>query len=205
MLSEWKKLQPIHFDVLKEIGNIGAGNAATALAQMLNKKIEMDVPSAGIIDYTDFSTLGSEEDMAVCINLSVSGSAPNTVLFLLDQKSAFLLADLLLGQEPGSRTELDDMAESALQEVGNILTGSMLVALSSMTNLTFNPSAPVFAHDMLAAVLSTALIERGFFDEHVLTIETRFYEENVALTGYFFLIPEEGSLETIFKALGINL
>jgi len=205
-LSQWKKLEAIHLDVLKEIGNIGSGNAATSLAQLLDRKIDMDVPSAGVINLQEFiKTFGTGEELAVCINLSVAGCAPSTVIFLLDEKSAFMLADLLMNIEPGSRTELDEIAYSALQEVGNILTGSMLIALSSMTRLTFNPSVPALAHDMLAAVLSAALLERGVFDENILLIETRFHDENVSLNGYFFLIPEEGSLEIIFQSLGINL
>ncbi|WP_340622504.1 chemotaxis protein CheC [Desulfitibacter alkalitolerans] len=205
-LSEWKKLQAVHFDVLKEIGNIGAGHAATSLAQLLDRRIDMDVPNAGVVDLQELiGTFGSGEELAVCINLLVEGDAPSTVLFLLDEKSSFLLADLLMGMQPGTRTELDDMAQSALQEVGNILTGSMLVALSSMTRLTLNPSVPALAHDMLAAVLSAALLERGIFDEKILLIETRFHDDHVSLMGYFFLIPEEGSLEIIFKSLGINL
>ncbi len=166
----------------------------------------MDVPNAGVVDLQELiGTFGSGEELAVCINLLVEGDAPSTVLFLLDEKSSFLLADLLMGMQPGTRTELDDMAQSALQEVGNILTGSMLVALSSMTRLTLNPSVPALAHDMLAAVLSAALLERGIFDEKILLIETRFHDDHVSLMGYFFLIPEEGSLEIIFKSLGINL
>ena len=205
-LSEWKKLQAIHFDVLKEIGNIGAGHAATSLAQLLDRKIDMDVPNAGVVNLQELiDTFGSGEELAVCINLLLEGDAPGTVLFLLDEKSSFLLVDLLMGMQPGTRTELDDMAQSAMQEVGNILTGSMLVALSNMTGLTLNPSVPALAHDMLAAVLSAALLERGIFDEKILLIETRFHDDNVSLMGYFFLIPEEGSLEIIFKSLGINL
>lgn len=201
-----QKLQSIHFDVLKEIGNIGAGNAATSLAQMLNKKIDMDVPNAGLVAMQDlFELFGSGEEMAVCINLAVEGDAPNVVLFLLDQNSSFLLADLLMGMEPGNRVEIDEISQSALKEVGNILTGSMLVALNSMTGLAFNSSVPAFAYDMLAAVLSSALLERGIFDEQILLIETRFHANNIALMGYFFLIPEEGSLEKIFHSLGINL
>ncbi len=196
----------MHFDVLKEIGNIGAGNSATALAEMLNKKIDMDVPTAGVVSFTEIiKLLGTEEQRATCVNFQVGGGVPSTVLFLLSEESAFLLIDYLMGKPPGSILELDAMGESALQEVGNILTGSMLNAIASMTGLILYPSVPVLAHDMLGAVLSAGLLERGYFDDYVLLIETRFYDMNVTINGYFLLIPDDGSLGKLFNALNIKL
>lgn len=166
----------------------------------------MDVPTAGVINFREIiEMLGSEEEKAVCVNLSVKGDAPSTVLFLLSEQSAFVLVDYLMGREPGFTVEMDEMAESALQEVGNILTGSMLNALSTMTGLPMSSSVPAIAYDMLAAVLSAALLERGYFEDKVLLIETRFYDVNVVLKGYFMLIPAEGSLEKVFHTLGLNL
>ena len=205
-LSEWKKLETMHFDVLKEIGNIGIAHAATSLAQILARKIDIDVPNAGIVELQELiDAFGAGEEVVICINLQAEGSAPSTVLFLLDEKSAFLLADLLMMMPTGRRTEIDEMAQSALQEVGNILTVSMLRTLADMTNLTLNPTVPLFAHDMLAAVLSSSLLERGIFEEKLISIETKFHDGDVALKGYFFLIPQEGSLEVIFQSLGIAL
>ncbi len=205
-LVEWEKLKPMHLDVLREIGNIGAGNSASALAELLNKRINMDVPTAGVINFKDILGMWeSEEERAVCVNLHVTGGAPSTVLFLLAEESALILVSDLMGLQPGTICKLDEMGQSALQEVGNILTGSMLNAISSMTGLHLSPSVPAIAHDMLGAVLSAALVERGYFEDQVLLIETRFYDASVSLKGYFFLIPEEGSLGKIFNTLGINM
>lgn len=204
-MSTWKHLNPVHLDALKEIGNIGVGNAATALAQMINRKINMEVPKAGIVP-TDkvVQLVGNEEEEVACINLKVSGEVPATVIFLLNKGSVFTLINSLLGGSLTGIDQLDEMAVSALLEVGNILTGSLLNALSSISGLNMQPSVPAFAYDMLGAVLSAAFLERGYFEDFVLIIETRLYDEQVDLNGYFFLLPELGALETILKAIGVQ-
>lgn len=205
-MGKWDKLQAIHLDVLKEIGNIGAGNAATSLSQMIGKKIDMEVPQAAVSDLNQLVQLfGDEEEVVICISLEVTGDTPSNVFFILKEQSALQLVDRLMGLLPGTYKEFDETAQSALQEVGNILTGSILNAMSSMTNLNMQPSVPAFAHDMLGAVLSAALLERGYFDDKALIIETRFYDEDVVIDGYFFMLPQADSLGKIFNSVGVSL
>ena len=202
----WERLDPVHLDALKEIGNIGAGHAASALAAMLGVKINMRVPQAGILPLPEIPTLvGGEEDPVACVEFTVRGEAPSKIFFLLTQESAFLLVDMLLSRAAGSTRELDDMGISVLTEVGNILTGSFLNAFSQFCNLTFMPSVPAFAYDMLAAVLSSAFLEGGYFSDHALIIETEFFSQDIRLQGHFFLIPESEALEKIFSSLGMGL
>ncbi|MHB1125920.1 MAG: chemotaxis protein CheC [Bacillota bacterium] len=201
---EWEKLTDMHFDALKEVGNIGVGNAATALSQMLNKVVGMEVPKVGVLPLEDiFSLIGGEEDRVACVILTVSGDAPGSVLFLLEEKSALNLVDMLLNNPPGTTEEVDALAQSALAEVGNILAGAFLNAFSIITQITFTSSVPAFAFDMLGAVLTTALIESGHYEERALIIENRIYNEQVKIDGHFFLVPETGSLSTILGAMGL--
>ena len=198
-------LDAFHLDVIQEIGNIGAGNAATALAQMVSKKIDMDVPKAGILPMDEVLTLiGNEEDLITCVQQSVVGDAPSTILFILEQESAFLLIDMIMSQASGSTTDINQMGESLLKEVGNILSGSFLRAFSDMTSLAFHLAVPSFAYDMLGAVLSTALIESGYYADKVLMVETRFYEASTEIKGHFFILPEIEALEKILSALGLS-
>lgn len=205
-MSSWDNITGFQLEVLKEIGNIGAGNAASSLATMLNKKIEMSVPKAGIMDFQEiFSLVGNEEEKVACINFDVSGDAPSKILFLLDEKSTYQLVDMLLGRGAGSTEELDEIGESTIKEIGNILTGSFITAFAEFTKLDFIGSVPAFAFDMLGAVLSAAFFEAGYFEERVLIIETTFFEEEVSINGHFFLVPAAGSLDKIFTALGLNV
>lgn len=205
-MNSWNHITGFQLEVLREIGNIGAGNAASSLAAMLNKKVEMAVPKAGIMDFKEiFALVGNEEQKVACINFDVSGAAPSKILFLLDEGSTYQLVDMLLGRPAGTTTELDAIGESTIKEIGNILTGSFITAFAEFTRLDFIGSVPAFAFDMLGAVLSAAFLEGGYFDERVLLIETTFFEEEVSINGHFFLVPATGSLDTIFKALGLNV
>lgn len=205
-MDAWEKVNAFHLDVLKEIGNIGAGNAATALATMLNRRIEMTVPRAGILPLTEIPGLvGQEEEPVACVEFEVSGRAPGKILLLLAQESAYFLVDFLLSQTPGTTRELDNMGISVIMEVGNILTGSFLNAFADFCRLEFIPSVPAFAFDMLGAVLSSAFLEGGYFAERALVIETQFYDAEVKINGHFFLIPENNALEVILNSLGVAL
>ncbi|MGB9661728.1 MAG: chemotaxis protein CheC [Moorellaceae bacterium] len=205
-MDAWEKVNAFHLDVLKEIGNIGVGNAATALATMLNRRIEMTVPRAGILPLTEIPGLvGQEEEPVACVEFEVSGRAPGKILLLLAQESAYFLVDFLLGQPPGTTQFLDNMGISVITEVGNILTGSFLNAFADFCRLEFIPSVPAFAFDMLGAVLSSAFLEGGYFAERALVIETQFYDAEVKINGHFFLIPENEALEVILNSLGVAI
>lgn len=205
-MEPWDKLNALHLDALKEIGNIGAGNAATALASMLGSRIQMTVPRAGVLPLRDITSLiGHDEDPVACVEFTVSGPAPSKIFFLLDASSAYLLIDLLLGKPPGTTAELDEMGRSVLTELGNILAGSFLNAFADFCRLEFKPSVPAFAFDMLGAVLSSAFLEGGYFSDRALVIETMFYSEEITISGHFFLVPENAALEKILLSLGLQI
>ncbi|WP_258359697.1 chemotaxis protein CheC [Moorella sulfitireducens (nom. illeg.)] len=205
-MEPWDKLNAIHLDALKEIGNIGAGNAATALASMLGSRIQMAVPRAGVLPLKEITCLvGYEEDPVACVEFTVQGPAPSKIFFLLNEPSAYLLIDLLLGKPQGSTGSLDEMGCSVLTELGNILAGSFLNAFAEFCRLEFKPSVPAFAFDMLGAVLSSAFLEGGYFSDRALVIETRFYSATATIYGHFFLIPENAALEKILQSLGLKL
>ncbi|MGB9662309.1 MAG: chemotaxis protein CheC [Moorellaceae bacterium] len=205
-MDPWGSLNAFHIDVLKEIGNIGAGNAATALATMLGRRIRMSVPRAGVLPIGEIPSLvGDEEEPVVCVDFVVSGSASGKILFLLTQESALKLVDLLMGLPAGTTVSLDDMGRSVIMEAGNILTGSFLTAFADFCRLQLIPSVPAIAHDMLGAVLSSAFLEEGYFADRALVTETTFYDEEVSLNGHFFFIPGRDSLAVIMKSLGVEI
>jgi len=198
-------LSGVQMDALREIGNIGAGNAATALSQLLNKRIDMTVPRVSVLPLDEVpDVLGGPENIVAGIFLRVLGNAPGSVMFMLPRNSALILVDMLLGKEIGATKILNDIDQSALKEIGNILAGSYLNALSMLTNLTLLPSVPALAFDMLGAILSVVLAELGQVGDYALVIETEFAEANKEVKGHFFLIPDPGSLSIILKAIGVN-
>ena len=204
MIDEFN-LSPAQLDALREIGNIGAGNSATALSQVVNKKIDMNVPRVALIPIEDVPDLvGGPEEIVVAVFLRVYGKAPGNILFLMPRKNAFYLVDGVMGKPLGTTQSLDEMDISALKEVGNILTGSYLNSFFHFTNISMIPSIPSLAIDMAGAILNIVLVQLGQMGDRAMVIETKFLAEDDSINGHFFLVPDPGSLSTLVKAVGVE-
>jgi len=207
MAINFDSMNNLQIDVLREIGNIGAGNAATALAKMLNKKVDMEVPKVNILEFKDVNDiLGGAEILVIGILLRVTGDLKGNIMFIINFEAAHVLVNLLMGNPLDAIGEsFSEMELSALKEIGNILAGSYLSALSSLTNLNILPSIPDIAIDMAGAILSVPAIEFGKVGDTVLYIETEFSEGSTKVVGDFFLIPDVESYDTLLKALGVTI
>lgn len=198
----------MYFDVLKELGNIGAGNATTAIATMLNLTIDMKVPNVELIAVEDLGgAICPEEETIVGIFLEVQNDISGSMMFLMRLDSAHYLVDRLMGGMGGDASgdgAFSEMELSALKEIGNIIAGSYLSALSTMTQLMITPSVPYISVDMAAAILSVPAIQFGQFGDNALLIETEFGDD-VMIEGYFILLPDEDSYDKILQSLGISL
>lgn len=204
MVTGIDDLNNIQLDVLREIGNIGAGNAATSLARMINRKIDMDVPRVKILEFKEVSeTLGSAEIPVVGILLKITGDLTGYIMFILQQHDASMLVSLLMGRPVKDIAQFDEIDISALKEIGNILASSYLSALSSLTNLKIKPTVPDMAIDMAGAILSVPAIEFGKVGDTVLYIETEFSEGDDKVVGDFFLIPDVQTYDILLRALGV--
>ena len=198
-------LTPIQMDALREIGNVGAGNSATALSQIINKRIDMNVPKVALVPIETVPDLvGGPDTIVVGIFLRVYGKAPSNILFLMPQQSAFYLVDTLMGREHGTTKKLDFMDESALKEIGNILSGAYLNAFFNFTHISMLPSIPALAMDMAGAILNIVLVQLGQMGDQAMVIETEFLAEDAGINGHFFLVPDPGSLGTLIKAVGVE-
>lgn len=205
MSDSFTSLSTFQLDALKEIGNIGAGNAATALSQMVSRKIDMTVPQISALPFNQVADIvGGPEQLVIGLYLRVEGNAPSNILFILPVQSASSLIDMLMGKPLGTTKEFSEFDISALKEIGNILAGAYLNALAMFTNFLFSPSVPALAMDMAGAILSTVLIQLGEVGDHALVIETIFFENDQEVKGHFFLLPEPGSLDLIIEALGVK-
>lgn len=196
----------MYIDVLRELGNIGAGNATTAIASMLNLTIDMKVPNVELKAVEDLGTaICPEEEIIVGIFLEVQNDISGSMMFLMRLNSAHYLVDRLMGGMGGEKgeNEFSEMELSAMKEIGNIIAGSYLSALSTMTNLVITPSVPYIAVDMAASILSVPAIQFGQFGDNALLIETEFGDD-VMIEGYFILLPDEDSYDKILQSLGIS-
>lgn len=197
----------VQFDVLKELGNIGAGNATTALSTMINTKVDMKVPKVELLSFEELhEIIGGAETNVAGILVTLDGDIDGMMMFVLTTKSAWGLIDILFGRPVGTTaatSEMDEMSLSALKEMGNIISGAYISSLSSLTNLTISQSIPYLSIDMAGAILSVPAIEFGKLGDKALLIESQFMDDNNDVTGYFILTPTIDSYNKILTSLGL--
>lgn len=200
-----RMLSDLHKDALREVANIGTGHAVTSLGMMTGETFTMSVPAVGVVAMEAFeSVVGDPEALAAAVYMPVGGDAPGHVAFLFPHRCACELTDMLLGLEQGTTVELDEMACSALTEVGNILVSSFLNAIAEMTGLVLPASPPGIAVDMTGAILESIAAVSSALGDHALTIMTRLVDCEHPVEGVFVYIPEPQSLPTLFRALGLE-
>lgn len=201
-----QRLTPLHLDALKELSNIGCGHAATALSQLLHRRIAIRVPRVTVTAFKDVAEgLGGAEAPVAAVALRMSGDAAGHVLLLLAPRAAQRLAGALT-HGPGELADLEQtLSRSVLQEVGNVLASAYLNALGGLTRLVLLPSVPIFACDMVGALVDAALIEQSEAADLALVMETTFDADGESLAGQLLLLPHPESLEQIFRAIGVAL
>jgi chemotaxis protein CheC len=195
-----------HFDVLKEMGNIGAGNATTALSKMLNIKIDMQVPKIELLEFKEVAeVVGGAENLVVGILLHLEGDIDGMMMFMVEKESAeTMLTNLMGGMTVTEKSgDFSEMGMSAMEEIGNIIAGAYLNSLSMLTNLTIAPSIPYMCVDMAGAILSVPAIEFGKVGDKALLIETEFGELGDKVNGFFILVPTLESYDRIFGSIGM--
>lgn len=196
------ELSELQLDVLREVVNVGAGNAATALSQLVDRRVDMGVPTVMVMSFNDMiSKMGSDEDVVVAVELKVFGDAPGNILYLMSYDKAFKFANTLIC---GYEDKSEEVYLSLFNETGNILGNTFLNAISKFTGLNLVTSVPAVAIDMLVAVISTSFIDADQYDDYVLSIDTSFLDTNDVNDpgGNFVYIPKPGSLNKILKNLG---
>lgn len=192
-----------YFDVLREIGNIGAGNATTALAQMLQCKVDMSVPKVALLEFKEVGdAMGGGEQVMAGIYLGVEGDITGSIMFLVEKNAARYLVSKLMGMELQGE-DFSEMELSALKEVGNIITGAYLNSLSALTNLVIYPTIPDVTVDMAGAIMSVPAIQFGEMGDRMLLIQNQFFDE-ISIDGYFILMPDMDSYGKILTALGMG-
>lgn len=208
MLRTYDELNEMQIDVLREIGNIGAGNAATALASLLDETVEMTLP---IVKITDFDTatnaLGGAESMTVGVLVNFSGEANGMIMFLLNMEDAKDITDILvpLEEDEEDGKGLSELKLSAIKEIGNILSSSYVNSISVLTGLTIHLSIPYIAIDMAGALMSVPIIEFGSIGDSLMYIEERFKGATNNLRSHIIMFAEIDTLKIIMERLGLDI
>ena len=194
-------------DVLKEIGNIGTGNAATALATMLDAKVDIGLPQCEMVPFSEITRgFSSPDELVAGVLVQLSGDMDGFIMMVLTMDAAFELLTLITGHSgPSDREDYAAVctALKPIEEVGNILVGAYLSAISSMTNMFITPSVPALSVDMVMAMMNVPAVVYGEIGESVLHMETEFHNDLSSITGRYFLVPTMDSYGRLMKALGL--
>jgi len=204
VLKDYGDLNEMQLDALREIGNIGSGNAATALSQMLERPVNIAVPKITVLDYeTVTEILGGPEELMIGLLLTLSGDLTGMIMFLLQKEFANMILTDLLG-DAGSFDQDDSMGCSAVMEVGNIMAASYINAIASLTGMRIELSPPSFCMDMVGAILSVPTIYYADISDKIVFIEDEFNNNADHAASHVLLIPEVESLRKMMTSLGLG-
>ncbi|MDP9728867.1 chemotaxis protein CheC [Alicyclobacillus tolerans] len=201
-MSVFYNLDDRQQDILREVGNVGAGHAATALSVLLQESVQMSVTAARLCPFDEIADIaGGPEAPVVGIFLQIGGQMNGSMFLLLPMQSAeHLLHQLNLTGHEGLLFE--ELQLSALAEVGNILSGSYVTAISELASLQITLSVPSIAVDMAGAILDIGLAFSGDIADQAILINTQIWQGQMNIDGHFFLLPHPQSMVKLFSALG---
>jgi chemotaxis protein CheC len=190
-------------DAMREVANIGAGHAATALSQITGQRIMISVPRINITTLDNIpNTIGGAEEPVAAVAIRVDGDLTGVTLLVFPQPIALRVAGLMMGKRVAALGEIE---QSALKEAGNILSGAYLNALAEFLQMRILNSPPILAVDMSDAVLSSTYLEASEGAEYVFCVESEFQLQNdtAPLRGYFLLLPDPPSLRAMLNAIKV--
>ena len=206
-MYDMRSLKALQLDALREVANIGAGHAATALSQMINSTIMISVPTINVTRLEEVPPqISAPEEPVAAVLMHMLGDLTGRTLLVFPKPTAVRLAELMLRRPPGSSTDLGEMEQSAIKEAGNILSSAYMNALSDFMGMMLLPSPPSLAVDMSSAVLTTAYLQFGTDRDYVFCVETEFnfLDSPVQIRGHFLLLPDLASLRAIFDAIRLT-
>lgn len=203
-MMKYSELDETAQDLLRELGNIGTGNAVTALSAMVGHSFNVELPQVKIINYREApELLGGAETFQTGILLEIGGELSGMFMFLLNEEFSKVMLDALLGPGDWDPVNMDEMCRSVICEVGNIVCCSYVNALAMLMGIKIEVSVPDICSDMVGALLSVPMIHFANLSDELMLIENRFCTDETAFTGHVLFLPELESLEKMFRLLGI--
>ena len=204
--ESFDQINEVHIDVLRELANIGSGNAASSLSRMLGYPIKISIPEIGIEGFNEATeTLGGPETVMVATLLFISGGIDGMIMFLLPINTACELVNMLMQTDIKSYEEIDEMGFSVIDEISNIMSASFVTAIAHMTDLKINISPPQATLDMLASIISVPSIYFAEVSDKLLLIQNELKVEDKKISTSVILLPDMPSLGKLMTTLGIEI
>lgn len=203
--TAYEEMNEMEMDLLKEIGSIGGGNAATALSSMLNAKVNMSLPQVKMLGFNEaMAQLGDPEQVVAAILVEMSGGVDGIMLFLLGREFSDEILERMLGKKSVDFLELEEIDISVLTEIGNIVISSYVTAMSALSSVEMNLSVPQLAVNMLGGIMSMPIAMMGQYSDKIMMIEGELRIDGKALHSNMLLLPDIRSLNVLMKKLGVR-
>ncbi len=204
-ITSYEQMTSLELDVLREIGSIGTGNAATALSTMLNTKIKMSMPEVSILGYNEaIKKMGGAEKIVAGVMSRVSGEINGIMLYTQELDSMNVMLQGVLAEKIDNYFQISEMEISAIIEVGNIIISSYMNAITSLAGITATLSVPGISINMLGGILAVPMVEYGYESNKILTIGGKLIMDNQELESNLILLPDVKSLNYLFQKLDIK-
>lgn len=204
-ISRYEEMNEMEKDIFKEIGSIGGGNAATALSSLVNVKVNMRVPRVEILEFNEaLNKLGHPEDLVAAVLVEMSGDMHGIMLFTAPGEFTDEVLFRMLGKTNVSLLELDEIDNSVMTEIGNIVISSYINALSALTGVDVELSVPQLAVNMLGGIMSLPMAMMGQHSDRIMMVTGEFDIEGKALRSGMLLLPDVESLNILMKKLGVD-
>lgn len=206
-INNLNDLNDVHIDVLREIGNIGSGSAATALSGLLGSEVDISVPSVKCLDFSDtINFMGGAEELVIGLLLNFTGEISGLIMYILKTEFAQTVLNAFYSKQLEDLTQMDEMDRSAICEVGNIMAGSYVNALSGLTGMSIDITVPSLCIDYAGAILSVPAVQYASLGDKVLFIDDNFkVSEGKSIKSNMIMVPDLDSLQTLFGKLGIEV
>lgn len=203
-IGKYEDLSDMQIDVLREVGNIGSGNATTALSSMVGKMIDIEVPKVEVLDFNDaIEAVGGPEKVIAGVLIRINGDIDGMIMFLFEQNLISLIEQTFFGEAPESIFSLNEAQMSALTEMGNIMAGSYVNAISQLAGMTIDVEVPVMTIDMLGAIMSVPAVEMGEMGDKLLFIDNNMIVDKTSIQSKMLLLPTIDSLDHLLGKLGV--
>lgn len=190
----------LQIDLIRELVNIGGGNAATSISKLIDKPVVMDVPTIKVISYEELFETLPEDQMVSAVIIKISGDGEGTFLFITSEEASRSLLGMML---PEDMEKSEELADSAMKELVNIIASSYLNAISQELNITLSSSIPLMAKEMFGAILSSVYIETEQYDENILIMKNNFYYKGSKIDSSLYFVPKPGVLTSLFEIIGV--
>ncbi len=203
-LKSYEDMNLQELDVMKEISSIGTSHAATALSKLLQKEVRISIPEVSVLGYEEtVNQIGNIEELVVATLVQMSNEINGLMLFIFKMDLANEVLGRLIGRTYQSFSELDELAYSALEEVGNIIICSYVNAFTQLVGVEIDLSVPSSTVNMLGGILTVPIAEYGYETDKLMYINAEFIIEGTKFSDGLLMLPDIASLNSILERLGV--